>query len=95
LLTQLNYNIIYPITINVDNQSAIKIAQHDVFRDRTKHIDIRHHFLQQHINDKIIVLSWVESKNQLADIFTKSLSSELFSTHRAKLISPISSSFTS
>jgi len=95
LLSQLNYNIIYPITINVDNQSAIKIAQHDVFRDRTKHIDIRHHFLQQHINDKIIALSWVESKNQLADIFTKSLSSELFSTHRAKLISPISSSFTS
>ena len=91
ILTQLNYNIIYPITINVDNQSAIKIASHDVFRDRSKHIEIKHQFLQQYINNKIITLNWVESQKQLADIFTKPLSSELFFLHRSKLISPISS----
>jgi hypothetical protein len=90
LLTQLNYNIIYPINIYCDNQSAIKIAEHEVTRERTKHIDIKYHFLQQYITNKIISLTWVESKNQLADIFTKSLPSELFSSHRSKLISPIS-----
>ena len=89
LLTQLQYNIIYPITINVDNQSAIKIAQHDIFRDRTKHLDIQHHFLHNLINDKIIILTWVESKDQLADIFTKPLSSDIFTHHRIKLISHI------
>ena len=91
LLTQLKYNIIYPININVDNQSAIKIAQNDVFRDRSKHMDTKHHFIQDYIHDKIISLTWVESKNQIADIFTKSLSSDLFSSHRNKLVLPISS----
>ena len=92
MLTQLNYNIIYPITINVDNQSAIKIAKHDVFRERSKHIEIKYQFLHQYINKEIIALNWVESQKQIADIFTKSLPSELFSIHRSKLISPISSS---
>jgi hypothetical protein len=92
VLTQLRYNIILPICINVDNQSAIKIAEHDVFRDRTKHIDIKHHFLHDCINDKIIKLVWKESKLEIADIFTKPISTDLFTQHRAKLLSAISSS---
>jgi histone deacetylase 1/2 len=89
ILTQLQYNIIYPIILNVDNQSAIKIAEHDVFRDRTKHIDIKHHFLHNLINDNIIALNWIETKLQLADIFTKPLSHDIFVQHRTKLLSSI------
>ena len=72
------------------NRSAIKMAEHDVFRDRTKHIDIKHHFLHQLVNDKIISLKWIDTKQQLADIFTKPLSPKIFLFHREQLLSPVS-----
>ena len=56
-----------------DNQSAIAIASDDVHHARTKHIDIRHHFIRQHIGEKAVQLQWVSSAEQQADILTKPL----------------------
>ena len=87
LLTQMKYDVSLPIVIHVDNQSAIKIASNDIFRERTKHIDTKYHFIKHHINDGKIKLAWIESKQQIADILTKTLSSTPFFTHRDKLVS--------
>jgi hypothetical protein len=56
-----------------DNESTIKIAYKPCEHSRTKHIDIRHHFLRDHAIKRDIVISHVETNDQLADIFTKPL----------------------
>jgi hypothetical protein len=56
-----------------DNESAIKLENNPVNHSRTKHIDIRHHFLRYHEAKGDISLSHVSTKKQLADIFTNPL----------------------
>jgi hypothetical protein len=59
------------IPLLYDNESAIKIAYNPYEHYRTKHIDIRHHFLRDHVIKGDIVISHVGTINQLAHIFTK------------------------
>jgi hypothetical protein len=61
------------IPLLCDNESAIKLANNPVQQSRTKHIDIRHHFLMGHEVKGDIELCHVNIENQLADIFTKPL----------------------
>ena len=61
-----------------DNESAIKIAHNPVLHSKTKHIEIRHHFIREHVEKGDIDLSYVRTKDQLADIFTKALDETRF-----------------
>jgi alkyl hydroperoxide reductase subunit AhpC len=61
------------IPLICDNESAIKIAYNPCEHSRTKHIDIRHHFLRDYAIKGDIVISHVGTDDQLADIFTKPL----------------------
>jgi hypothetical protein len=61
-----------------DNESAIKIAYNTCEHSRTKHIDIRHHFLRDHAIKEDIVTSIVRTNEQLTDIFTKPLDERRF-----------------
>ena len=68
-----------------DNESAIKIANNPVQHNRTKHIDIRHHFLRDHVANGDIALMHVGTMDQLADIFTKPLDEARFVALRREL----------
>jgi len=59
--------------LRVDNKSAIELAKNPVLHDRSKHIDIRFHFIRDCVNGGRIVLGHVETGQQLADILTKPL----------------------
>ena len=73
----LNYGIkLDHIPIKCDNTSAINLSKNLIQHSRTKHIDIRHHFLCDHIQNGNISLEFVDTNNQLADIFTKLLNEE-------------------
>jgi hypothetical protein len=61
-----------------DNESGIKIAYNPCGNSRTKHIDIRHHFLRDHIIKEDIVISHIGINDQLADIFIKPLDEQRF-----------------
>ncbi|KAK6149350.1 hypothetical protein DH2020_016875 [Rehmannia glutinosa] len=73
------------VPIFCDNISTINIAQNPVHHNRTKHIEIRHHFLMDCVSKRKIEISFVPSQDQLADIFIKPLSSETFASIRARL----------
>ncbi|KAK9114554.1 hypothetical protein Syun_021351 [Stephania yunnanensis] len=71
--------------IYCDNTSAINISKNPVLRSRTKHIEIRHHFLRDHVQKGDVKLIHVPTEDQLADIFTKPLPREQFSKIRREL----------
>ena len=72
LLEDLGVSTSSAIPLYCDNQSAIYIAHNDAFHERTKHIEIDCHFIRYHLVHGALKLISVSSKDQLADIFTKS-----------------------
>jgi hypothetical protein len=68
-----------------DNESAIRMADNPIEHSRTKRIDIRYHFLRDHQQKGDIEIAYVNTKNQLADIFTKPLDDKTFSQLRNEL----------
>lgn len=79
-----------PINLFVDNQSAIRLVDNPVHHKKTKHIDIKFHHIRECVENKYIVVKYVCSEDQLADIFTKALARDKFRSIRASLniISP-------
>ncbi|KAJ9556600.1 hypothetical protein OSB04_011214 [Centaurea solstitialis] len=61
------------IRIYCDNTSAIAIANNPVLHSKTKHIEVRYHFIRDHVMNGDIELHFVPTEYQLADLFTKPL----------------------
>ena len=68
-----------------DNESAIKLTNNPVQHARTKHIDVRHHFIRDHQLKGDIGIESVGTEDQLADIFTKPLDEKRFCKLRNEL----------
>nr|GFC67826.1 retrovirus-related Pol polyprotein from transposon TNT 1-94 [Tanacetum cinerariifolium] len=66
------------ILISCDSKSAIAISCNPVQHSRTKHIVVRFHFIKEHVEKGTIELYFVKTDYQLADIFTKALSTDRF-----------------
>ncbi|GJU62353.1 putative ribonuclease H-like domain-containing protein [Tanacetum coccineum] len=64
------------IPMYCDNKSAIALCCNNVQHSRSKHIDIRFHFIKEHVKNGVIELYFVNTEYQLADIFTKALARE-------------------
>ena len=70
----------------MDNVGAIYIANNYTTGQRTKHIDIRTHFVREYIEEGIIKVVFVRSDENDADIFTKNTTEEIFEKHSKKII---------
>jgi hypothetical protein len=66
------------VPLYYDNESAIKISLNPVQHSRTKHIQIHHQFLCDHVQKEDIDIIHVSTEEQLADIFTKPLDEKRF-----------------
>jgi len=73
LMTELGYRIDQPTNLITDNETAISFSTNPIFHSRSKHIDIRHHFVRELIATDQIKIFHCASDDNLADIFTKPL----------------------
>ena len=78
VLSDLKYTQEEPTIIHCDNNSAIALSKNYVFHQRSKHIDIRYHYICVLVNNGEICLKFCRSKEQLANIFTKPLEKNVF-----------------
>ncbi|RDX88627.1 Copia protein, partial [Mucuna pruriens] len=83
LIQELKFADVQPMKLYCDNQAALHITSNLLCHERTKHIEIDCHFVQEKLLAKEISTEFVNLSNQLADIFTKSLRD-----HRYKLYVP-------
>ncbi|GJU14346.1 retrovirus-related pol polyprotein from transposon TNT 1-94 [Tanacetum coccineum] len=59
------------VVVNYDNQSAIHLSRNTMFHERTKHINVRYHFIREIVKSKEIEVAKIGTKNNAADAFTK------------------------
>jgi hypothetical protein len=81
-LAELGHPQLEPPILREDNQGAISLALNRITNHRTRHIDIRHHFILERIQDKYVRLQYISTKLMVADALTKALSTPSFRTFR-------------
>jgi hypothetical protein len=84
--TMRDYGVTYnSVPLRCDSSSAICLAQNLVFHGRAKHIKMRYHFLRDHVEKEDIVMKYIDTERQLADIFNKLLDATYFASLRGEL----------
>ena len=85
ILEKLGHDQSQSTVIYCDNSSAIKLSRNPVLHGRSKHIDVRFHFLRELTRDGVVELVHCNTQEQVADIMTKPLKLEAFVKLRDKL----------
>ncbi|RVW99728.1 Retrovirus-related Pol polyprotein from transposon RE1 [Vitis vinifera] len=85
LLEELRITIELPIKLYCDNKAVISISHNLVQHDKTKHIEVDKHFIKEKIEKGIICMTYIPTREQLADIFTKGLQKLTFEDFIGKL----------
>ena len=86
LLKELGLHTQTGSTVHGDNQSAIAVSKNGVKGERTKHVDVKYHFITETVEHGEVQLKWVPTHEQQADIFTKALAAPIFHKFRKLLM---------
>lgn len=81
LLGFLCFPVPRPFPILSNNQAACSLSNSPSISAHSKHIDIRHHFIRDHVQDGSFSTVWIPTTDMPADIFTKPLPFPIFSRH--------------
>jgi hypothetical protein len=84
-LTELGCHPKAPIALWNDNTGAVALAHDPLHHARTKHIDIKYHFIRDLIERRIVALKYMSTEHMPADILTKCISSSTIQAHKATL----------
>jgi hypothetical protein len=87
LVTELGLHVQMGSLLYGDNQSTIAVSKNGVKSDRTKHVDVKYHFVTQTVEEGKVKLKWIPTAEQQADIFTKALAPQVFERLRQQLMS--------
>eukprot|EP00112_Aurelia_sp_Birch-Aquarium-sp1_P025966 Seg893.3 transcript_id=Seg893.3/GoldUCD/mRNA.D3Y31 product="Copia protein" protein_id=Seg893.3/GoldUCD/D3Y31 len=82
LLADLNFVQEEPTVVQEDNQGAIAMSKNPKYHVRTKHIDIKHHFIRDKVENGELLLKYCPTNDMIADMLTKALSKTLFEKFR-------------
>jgi hypothetical protein len=85
LLSEITGKVITTPRLKIDNKSAISLVKNPVLNDRSKHIDTRFHLIREHEANGQIVVEFIRTEEQLADILTKALHRVKFQELNAKI----------
>ena len=77
VLVSLGMKVRYPIIVKVDNVGAIFMAENITATNRTRHIEARYHFFHELIEDGVILVQFVRTKENKADPFTKNSKADI------------------
>jgi hypothetical protein len=89
ILESLNIEVQLPILVKVDNVGAIYLATQNGASQRTKHVDIRYHYVRELVIDGIVKVIFVKTKENDSDIFTKNVNLEPFEKHMFKMVEKV------
>ena len=85
LIQEIGLNLPLPVPLKEDNQGCIAVSSNPGNHSRTKHIDIKNHFIREKIADGIFKMEYCSTDKMIADIFTKALARILFERMRDML----------
>ena len=91
LLYDLGFPQTQPTVLYEDNQSTIKLIGDESYHAKTKHIDVRFHFIREHCMNGDITVEYLDTKNMTSDILTKALGCGEFLHLRPSLLGRTSS----
>ena len=74
-----------PVDLRVDNKGAISLTENPEFHRRTKHIEVRYHWIREKVESNEIHVSYVSTKDMIADGLTKPLNLQLFKKFRVMM----------
>ena len=83
---EMGMGIKLPFVLQVDNAACLAFSKDQVQRSKLRHIDARQEWVQALRDNNVVVLEWVESKLNLADMFTKILDADTFEFLRSKMM---------
>jgi hypothetical protein len=72
-------------TIHFDNQIYVKLSDNPVFHDRSKHIEIKYHYIRYMVQRKTVHVQYLSTHEQISDIFTKALAKTKFEYFHERL----------
>ena len=85
LLASLFGEMLETTIIHCDNRSCVKLSENPVYHNKLKHIKMRYHYLRDMVQNSAIRLQYIPTDEQIADVFTKRLSTTKFVYFRDKL----------
>ena len=74
-----------PVSLRADNRGAILLTANPEFHRRTKHIEVRHHWIREKVKSKEIAITYISTKDMVADGLTKALDPKPFKAFRAMI----------
>jgi hypothetical protein len=85
LLAGLFGQMLDPTVIHCDNQSCVKLSENPVSHDRSKHVEIKYHYIRDMVQRKAVLVQYLPTDEQIADVLTKPLAKSKFEYFRDKL----------
>lgn len=73
-----------PVILYCDNTSAINISKNPMMHKKTKHITIKYHYVRELVQDREVNMEYINTKEQIVDIFTKALPKDAHEYLRGK-----------
>jgi hypothetical protein len=85
LLAGLFGQMLDPTVIHCDNQSCVKLSENPVSHDNSKHVEIKFHYIRDMVLRKAVLMQYLPTDEQIADVLTKPLAKSKFKYFRDKL----------